>query len=125
MQITLAVLTDELLSASELSRYNIDIAALSETRLADEGSLNEMASGYTFFWKGLPANSRRIHAVRFSIRTWWLSKATEIKNYADANMAHQFYQAIKAVYGPKSHSTNPVRTEDGITLIKNKDILSR
>jgi len=49
MQITLAVLTDELLSASELSRYNIDIAALSETRLADEGSLNEMASGYTFF----------------------------------------------------------------------------
>jgi len=57
--------------------------------------------------------------------TWWLSKATEIQNYADANMANQFYEAIKAVYGPKSHSTNPVRTEDGITLIKNKDILSR
>ena len=35
--------------------------------------------------------------------TWWLSKATEIQNYADPNMAHQFYQAIKAVYGPKSH----------------------
>jgi len=57
--------------------------------------------------------------------TWWLSKATETQNYADANMANQFYEAIKAVYGPKSHSTNPVRTEDGITLIKNKDILSR
>jgi len=37
------------LTASELSRYNIGIAALSETRLADEGSLNEIASGYTFF----------------------------------------------------------------------------
>jgi len=37
------------LIASELLRYNIDIAALRETRLADEGSLNEMASGYTFF----------------------------------------------------------------------------
>jgi len=37
------------LIASELSRYNIDIAALSETRLADEGSVNEMATGYTFF----------------------------------------------------------------------------
>ena len=58
--------------------------------------------------------------------TWWLSKATEIQNYADTNMAHQFYQAIKAVYGPKSHSTHPVRTKDGITLIKDKkDILCR
>jgi len=51
------------LIASELLRYNIDIAALSQTRLADEGSLNDMASGYTFFWKGLPMNSRRIHGV--------------------------------------------------------------
>ena len=40
-------------------------------------------------------------------------------------MAHQFYEAIKAVYGPKSHSTHPVRTKDGITPIKDKkDILS-
>jgi len=40
------------LTASELSRYSIDIAALSATRIADEGSLNETASCYTFFWKG-------------------------------------------------------------------------
>jgi len=40
------------LIASELTRYNIDIAALSETRLADEGSLNEMASGYIFSGRG-------------------------------------------------------------------------
>jgi len=41
-------------------------------------------------------------------------------------MAHQFYEAIKAVYGPKCHSTHPVCTKDGITLIKDKkDILSR
>jgi len=40
-------------------------------------------------------------------------------------MAHQFYEAIKAVYGPKFHSTHPVRTKDGITPIKDKkDILS-
>ena len=77
MQITLAVLTDELLSASKLSRYNIDIAALSETRLADEGSLNEMASGYTFFWKGLPTNSQRIHGVGFAIRTKLLQTLPE------------------------------------------------
>jgi len=58
-------------------------------------------------------------------KTWWFSKATEIPNYADANMAHQFYEAIKAVYGPKSYSTHPARTKDGITPIKDKDILSR
>jgi len=57
------------LIASELSRYNVDTAALSETRLADEGSLNVMASGIYFFWKGLPANSRCIHGVGFAIGT--------------------------------------------------------
>ena len=56
------------LIVSELSRYNVDIAALSETRLADEGSLNEMASGYTYFWNWLPANSRRIHGVGFATK---------------------------------------------------------
>jgi len=65
------------LIASELSRYNIYIAALSETRLADEGSLNEMANGYTFFWKGLPANSRRIHGVGFATRTKLLQTLPE------------------------------------------------
>jgi len=40
------------LIAAELNRYKIDIAALSETRLAEEGSLSEVGEGYTFFWKG-------------------------------------------------------------------------
>ncbi len=38
----------------ELARYNIDIAALSETRLHREDSLTEAGAGYTFFWKGGP-----------------------------------------------------------------------
>ena len=33
----------------ELSRYDIDIAALSETRLADTGDLTEVGAGYTFY----------------------------------------------------------------------------
>ena len=37
------------LVGQELSRYNIDVAALSETRLADEGQLTEDGCGYTFF----------------------------------------------------------------------------
>jgi len=57
---------------------------------------------------------------------WWLSNATEIQNYAGAYTAHQFYEAIKAVYSPKSHFKHSVHTRDGITLIKDKKgILSR
>ncbi|ESN91398.1 hypothetical protein HELRODRAFT_165428 [Helobdella robusta] len=37
------------LIALKLGRYQIDIAALSETRLPDEGSPVEMEAGYTFF----------------------------------------------------------------------------
>jgi exonuclease III len=57
------------LIAQELSRYQIDIAALSETRLADEGCITEEGGGYTFFWKGYAANERRIHGVGFAIRS--------------------------------------------------------
>ena len=48
------------LVAAELGRYDIDIAALSESRLADEGSLTEGGGGYTFFQKGLPYDTSRI-----------------------------------------------------------------
>ena len=37
------------LIASELKRYDVDIAALSETRLAGENSIEEVGGGYTFF----------------------------------------------------------------------------
>ena len=56
------------LIACELARYNIDIAALSESRLPDEGSLVEMGIGYTFFWSGLPTVSYRIHGLGFAVR---------------------------------------------------------
>jgi hypothetical protein len=36
----------------ELSRHKIDIAALSETRLADDGPITEPGGGYMFFWNG-------------------------------------------------------------------------
>ena len=45
--------------AHELSRYNIDIAALSETRLAGTGDLAEVGAGYTFFWSGKAADEPR------------------------------------------------------------------
>ena len=36
----------------ELGRYDIQIAALSETRFADVGEIKEVGTGYTFFWSG-------------------------------------------------------------------------
>ena len=56
------------LIAQELRRYNVDIAALAETSLPDDGSLTEAGGGYTFFWKRLPQTERRIHGVGFAVR---------------------------------------------------------
>jgi len=39
------------LVAKELNRYNVDIAALAETRLSDENHLVEVGAGFTFFWR--------------------------------------------------------------------------
>jgi hypothetical protein len=47
--------------AEELSRYIIDFAALSETRLPGEGSPSDLSSGYTFFWKGTDEEEDRIN----------------------------------------------------------------
>ncbi|XP_046976400.1 uncharacterized protein LOC124542503 [Vanessa cardui] len=63
--------------ARELGRYNVDIAALSETHLADEGELVERGGGYTFFWKGTPASEPRRSGVGFAIKTTLASKLVE------------------------------------------------
>lgn len=57
------------LIAHELQRYKIDIAAITESRFSDEGSLTERGEGYTFFWRGVAENQPRIHGVAFAIRT--------------------------------------------------------
>ena len=54
------------LVAKELSRYDIDIAALSETRFALNDSLVD--NGYTFFWSGKGQEERREAGVGFAIR---------------------------------------------------------
>ena len=60
--------------AHELSRSNIDIAALSETRLAGTGDLAEVGAGYTFFWSGKAADEPRKAGVGFVIRTVLIPK---------------------------------------------------
>ena len=55
--------------AHMLSRYNIDIAALSETRVLGENVIVEKEGGYTFFLKGKPVGDKCYHGVGFAIRT--------------------------------------------------------
>ncbi|BHF74572.1 hypothetical protein SprV_0501765800 [Sparganum proliferum] len=56
------------LVARELARYKVDIAALSETRFSEQGQLEEVGAGYTFFWSGRPRTERRDAGVAFAIR---------------------------------------------------------
>ena len=95
------------LIAQELSRYGVDIAALSETRLADEGSIIEDHGGYTFFWKGLPQQERRIHGVGYAVRNSILEKcgtvpvgiSERLMKFRIPLTSHR-YATIFSVYAP-------------------------
>ncbi|XP_051651908.1 craniofacial development protein 2-like [Manacus candei] len=62
------------LIAHELARLNIDIAALSEVRLHEEGSLREHGAGYTLFWSGKPRTEKHLSGVGFMIKNSILPK---------------------------------------------------
>ena len=57
------------LVAKELTRLNIDIAALSEVRFADQGSLTEHGTGYTLYWSGKTKEERCLSGVGFMMKT--------------------------------------------------------
>ena len=56
----------------ELSRYKVDIAALSETRYACTGQETEKT--YTFFWSGKSEKEKRESGVGFAIKTSLVGK---------------------------------------------------
>ena len=60
----------------ELAKYNIDIAALCETRFSESGSLNGLE--YSFFWSGKPEGERREAGVGFAIKKDIITKLTEM-----------------------------------------------
>ena len=116
------------LGARELARYNIDIAALSETRLAGEGHLTEKGAGYTYFWSGRKQEERREAGVGFAIRSNLVKNLTSLpKGINDRLMAMQLplsdkkQATIISAYAPTM--TNPDETKDKFyeeldTLIK-------
>ena len=104
------------LIACELARYNIDIAALSETRLPDEGSLVEIGTDCTFFWSGLPTVASRNHGAGFAVRTVLLRSAQEspIAIYERLMtlrhpLAKNCFATFVSVYSPTLDSSDDVK----------------
>ncbi len=105
------------LVARELARYKVDIAALSETRLADKGQLTETSGGYTFFWSGRSAEERRKAGVGFTIKTTHASKLASIPEGRNDRMmklqlllGHKTNATLIGAYAPTM--TNPDEIKD-------------
>ena len=106
------------LIARELGRYNIDIAALSETRRAEEGSLYEVGGGYTFYWKGKKQDEDRISGVGFAIRSNLL-KSTHLEptGISDRLMKLRIpigknrYTTLVSAYAPTFSNSEEVKSQ--------------
>ena len=93
--------------ARELHRYNIDIAALSETRFPDSGCLEEVGGGYTFFWQGRRIDESRESGVGFAVRSSLTRRLTELpRGISDRLMSLQLhltgrrFVTVISVYAP-------------------------
>ncbi|KAJ4935415.1 hypothetical protein JOQ06_016948, partial [Pogonophryne albipinna] len=59
-------------------------------------------------------------ATRVMQNEWWTKKAHEIQSFADKNDMHNFYNAVKKIYGPISRCITPLKTADGLTVLKDQ-----
>ena len=64
--------------ARDLDRLDIDIAALSEVRFAERGSLREDGAGSTLFWAVKNKDERRLSDVGFIDKTFHCQKIAEL-----------------------------------------------
>ncbi len=56
--------------------------------------------------------------------TWWVQQAQEIQNLSDYNNTQGFYDALKALYGPRKWAIAPVRLAEG-SFKDHHEILTR
>ena len=101
----------------ELDRFKGEIAALSETRLAEEELLKEVGAGYTFFWSGRMKEERREAGVGFAIKSHLVSKLSWLpKGINDRLMTLRLplsgkrHATIISAYAPTV--TNPDEVKD-------------
>ncbi|XP_072170030.1 craniofacial development protein 2-like [Diadema setosum] len=106
------------LIATELARYRVQIAALSETCLADEGQLSEVHAGYTFFWISRKQDERREAGVGFAIKSNLVNKlAVPPKGINDRLMtvhlplAKKRYATLISTYAPTMTSPDDVKEQ--------------
>ena len=104
------------LVCKELARSNIDVAALSETRLPEEGSIKETGSGYTIFWKGKNPDEPRIHGVGFAIRSQLVQQHNLIPNAISERimsirlpLTRDRFLSLISVYAPTLTSEEEVK----------------
>jgi len=92
--------------ASELGKYNIEIAILSEVRFSDAGSITEEA-GYTIFWSGKLVGEVREHGVAIAMKNSLIPKLSEDPKSVNKRMitlrlplAQNRYCTVISAYAP-------------------------
>ena len=120
------------LIACELARYNIDIAALSETILPCDYSLVEMGTGYGSFRSGLPIVARRINVVGFAVRTALLQSTQVSAIEIDERLIHlrlplakNRFATFVSVYAPTLDSSDDVKDRFYDTLSPSEGFMKR
>ena len=57
---------------------------------------------------------------------WWMNKSNEMQGYADRNDMKNFFSTARALYGPSSLGSAPLRNKDGTRILKSEiEILNR
>ena len=99
----------------ELAKYNIDIAALCETRFSESGSLNDLE--YSFFWSDKPEGERREAGVGLAIKKDIVTKLSESTRPVSDRimttrlpMSEDNFATIISVYAPTM--TNPDKNKE-------------
>lgn len=95
------------LIAHELSRLNINIAALREDHFPGEGSSQEQDTGYTLFWSGKTETEGRLSNVGFMVSTSTASRLENLPNgHSDRMMSmhlplkNKQYATLFSMYSP-------------------------
>ena len=101
----------------ERDRYKVEIAALSETLLAEEGLLKDVGAGYIFFWSGGKKEERREAGVGFAIKSHLVSKLIGLRKGINDRLmtlrpplSDKRHATVVSAYAPTM--TNPDEVKD-------------